>query len=68
MPASCFVRRSPTCSAIMVPWEKPTSAVLLSSSPYCARVSSRKLSTKGAAARTPAAATAGSRREMPNHW
>ena len=68
MPASGVARRSPTCSAIMVPCEKPTSTVLLSSSPYLAIVSSRKVSTNGAALRTPAAATAGSSREMPNHW
>ena len=50
MPASGLVRRRPTCSAIIVPCVKPTRQVLLSSSPYFARVSSRKASTNGAAA------------------
>ena len=68
MPASGLARRRPTCSAIIVPCEKPTRQVLLSSSPYSAIFSSRKASTQGAALRTPAKASAGSRRETGNHW
>src|SRR5580704_3906549 len=68
MPASGLARRRPTCSAIIVPCEKPTRQVLLSSSPYSAIFSSRKASTKGAALRTPARVSAGSPRAIANHW
>src|SRR5664280_1463327 len=67
MAAGETARRSPTCSAIIVPCEKPTSAS--ADGGNCRRVSSasRKLLSAGAAWLTPAQRSPGSRNVSGNH-
>ena len=61
-------RRSPTCSAIMVPWLKPTSASAHSGRLWRLSSSSMKRSSTGAALLTPIQRSFGSRKVSENHW
>ena len=64
-PAGDRRRRRPTCSAIIVPWLKPTSASLSSVRPWLASSASRKASSTGCALLTPSQRSSGSRDGEP---
>ena len=67
MAAGGTARRSPTCSAIMVPWLKPTSASACGGSLRRASSASRKRSSTGAALLTPSQRSFGVRKVRSNH-
>ena len=67
MAIGAVARRNPTCSAIMVPWLKPTRASPEGGSARRASSTSRKRSRIGAALLTPIQRSSGSRKVSGNH-